>query len=184
MTCWRWCTVLSTCFEVFLHRKAWPWSWIEELCHLLWILFAWFGDRAIFWFFLYKAWHCGRPSPSILLTQQSNFVYFCRLVLHPCSSSLLPSELYVLARLVSGNFFHKWAGMVTCRCEFCKLSCMPKVHQVACPSSLSASHWLFSTGCFSFVYLKFLPDHLSKGGKGCQCCALLQAPSKSFGRSY
>ena len=143
MTCWRWYTVLSICFRVFLHRIVWFWNSIVVPYLLPQTPFAWFGDCAIFWFFIYKAWHCAKPSPSILLAQWSIFVYFCRLVLHPCSSSLLPSELYALARLVSGNFFHKRAGMVTCRWEFCKLSCMPKVHQVAYPSRLSPSHWPF-----------------------------------------
>ena len=152
--CWRRYMVLSTYSEVFLHWRAWLWSWIEELCLLPWTLFAWFGDRAIFWFFLCKAWHYAKSSPSILLAQQFAFVDFCQLVLCPCSSSLLPSELYVLARPVSGNFFHKWAGMVICRWGFCKLSCMPKVHQEVCSSNLSPFHWPFSVRCFWSICMR------------------------------
>ena len=64
-------------------------SSLNSFCLILW---------SCHWFILYKAWHCGKPSPSILLARQFAFVSFCQLVLRPCSNSLLPCELYALAR--------------------------------------------------------------------------------------
>ena len=145
---WRRWTVLPIYCVTYPYRRVWLRSWKVRLCLPPWILFVGFSGRAISWFFLCRAWHCGMLSHSILLACIFVSVGSCQLALHPCYSSWLPSKLGVQARLVSGNFSHRQAGMVTCLWGFCKLSCMPRVHQEACSSILSPFHWSSSVGYF------------------------------------
>jgi hypothetical protein len=135
--------VIAPCGEVLMM--------VYGACHLLlsfpylppWIVCIGLGDRAISLFFLCRAWHCGTPSLTTLLVRQFLFSDFFRLASHPCSSFLWPSELSVQAPLVNGSSFNRLAGTATCQWETCKLSCMPRVHQVAYLSIPFPLHWPF-----------------------------------------
>ena len=101
---WRWWMVLPICYVAYLYQRAWLGSWIAKPCLPPWILFVGFSGRAISWSFLCKVWHCGKLSHTILLAQRFASISFCRLALHPCSSSWLPSKLGAQAQLVSDSF--------------------------------------------------------------------------------
>ena len=122
------CKVHPICSWAFLSRTIWLSSWRAGLCRRSWILYVRSFYRAIFLFFLCRAWQCDRIFLAILLILWLVFACFFQRPWCPYSKSWLPSELYVQAQLANDSFSHRPTDEVTSQWEFCKLSCMPRVH--------------------------------------------------------